>query len=194
MTNQAHKNLTPTEAGSDGALLKALAGGDSAALDQLYLRHGPALLAYLQGQLPNRQLAEEVLQDVMLAAWRGASNFRGESSVRSWLLAIGRNRAISARQKLNKQAHHALDEEAEIIPAKIAVEEAIEREDEQAELRQALQQLPPEQRETLELVFYQELPAAEVAVVLGISPGTVKSRLHRAKAALRKILENDTRK
>jgi DNA-directed RNA polymerase specialized sigma24 family protein len=72
-----------------------MAGGETAALDQLYLRHGPPLLAYLQGQLPTRQLAEEVLQDVMLAAWQGAGNFRGEGSVRSWLLAISRNRACT---------------------------------------------------------------------------------------------------
>ena len=84
---------------SDRDLLRAVAGGDQQALRQLYALHGPCVLAYLMGQLGDRSLAEEVLQDVMLAVWNGAARFRGDSKVRTWLLAIARNQAISARRK-----------------------------------------------------------------------------------------------
>jgi RNA polymerase sigma-70 factor, ECF subfamily len=72
----------------DLRLVHAMAAGDTQALETLYARHGRSILAYLIGQLNDRQLAEEILQDVMLAAWRGAESFRGESKVRkphSWL-------------------------------------------------------------------------------------------------------------
>jgi RNA polymerase sigma-70 factor (ECF subfamily) len=77
----------------DFPLVQALADGDERALEILYARHGPHLFAYLTGLLGDSALAEEVVQDVMLAAWRGAAFFRGESTVRTWLLAIARRRA-----------------------------------------------------------------------------------------------------
>ena len=79
-------------------LVERIGRGDATALEALYARHGRALLAYLIGQVGDPHLAEEVLQDVMLAVWRSAAQFRGESAVRTWLLAIAR-RAITARQR-----------------------------------------------------------------------------------------------
>jgi RNA polymerase sigma-70 factor (ECF subfamily) len=93
----------------DLTLLRAVAKGDEGALGELYARRGPSLLIYLIGRLGDRQLAEEVLQDVMLAAWKGAARFRGQSSVRTWLLAIARHRAINAQRK-RKLARAPLDE------------------------------------------------------------------------------------
>jgi RNA polymerase sigma-70 factor (ECF subfamily) len=79
----------------DLCLVRAMAEGDTHALDQLYARHGPGLLVFLVGQLGDRQVAEEVLQDVMLVAWQGAAAFRGDSRVHTWLLVIARHRAIN---------------------------------------------------------------------------------------------------
>lgn len=169
----------------DRELLQAVAAGDARALDELYARHGTQILAYLIGQLGDRQLAEEVLQDVMLAAWKGARNFRGESRVRTWLLAIARHRAINARRRrvlpsapLHEQTGAQLSGPSEIA----------ERNDERAAVQLALRLLPADQRETLELVFFHGLSGPETAEVLGVAVGTVKSRLHRAKAALRDLL------
>src|SRR3954452_10608343 len=83
----------------DFALIEAMAGGEVAALNELYTRHGANILNYLTSLLHDRAQAEEVLQDVMLAAWENAAKFRGDSKVRTWLLTIARHRAINAHRR-----------------------------------------------------------------------------------------------
>ncbi len=170
----------------DAGLIRAIAGGDSAALDELYNRHGRALLSYLYAFLGNHHTAEEVLQDVMLAVWEHADRFRGESKVRTWLLAIARNRALNTRRRASPNIV-PLDEN--VFGSDTSPLEKVERHNQQKILRDAISRLPQQHREILVLVFYHQLSGAEVAEVLEISPGTVKSRLHRAKEALRRVLQ-----
>jgi len=170
----------------DIALVRAIAQGDTDAMDKLYSHHGPGLLSYLCSLLGNQQWAEEVLQEVMLAAWQAAGRFRGESRVYTWLLSIARNRAINALKRDKSQSDRPLDEETLIIPEKNEIN--IKHNAQMDELRNALMNLPVEQRETLELVFFHGLSNRETASVLNIPPGTVKSRLFRAKARLRELL------
>jgi RNA polymerase sigma-70 factor (ECF subfamily) len=175
----------------DLALLQAMARNDGLALEELYNRHGPRILAYLAGRLNDTGLAEEVLQDVMLSAWQGAPRFRGECRVYTWLLVIARNRATNAfrrKRSTNSPPISIEDPQLDWIGDK-SVE--IERVGAYETVHAALQELPEEQRETLELVFFHGLSLTETAFVLGISAGTVKSRLHRAKARVRAILESE---
>jgi len=170
----------------DLQLVKAMANGDVHALDALYARHGRSILSYLIGLLNDRPLAEEVLQDVMLAAWRGAGQFRAESQVRTWLLAIARLQALNALRK-RKFAPIPLDED---IPGDDTGQfKKIEFRAEQESIHNALRQLPSDQKETLELIFYHELSGVEAAEILGVAPGTIKSRLNRAKTTLRRLLQ-----
>lgn len=171
----------------DIALVEAIAGGDVSALDELYTRHGANILNYLTSLLHERGLAEEVLQDVMLAVWNSAGNFRRESKVRTWLLTIARNRAINAQRRYTP-ALVELDEA--FYSADTSPLEKVERRSQQQALSAALAQLPPFHREILVLIFYHQLSGPEVAEVLGITLGTVKSRLHRAKAMLRRVLQS----
>lgn len=174
---------------SDDELIQAMAAGDTHALDALYARHGPALLGYLTGQLGNnRQIAEEVLQDVMLAAWQSAPRFRGDSKVRTWLIAIARNQAINVRRKRKLtlvELHETFDSDS------TGPMERVERKSRAERLHEAMRELPEQQRETLELVFFHQLSGPEAAEVMGISEGTVKSRLHRAKETLRRLLGDE---
>jgi RNA polymerase sigma-70 factor (ECF subfamily) len=170
----------------DFALVRAIALGDARAMDKLYTHHGPGLLAYLSSRLRNRQWAEEVLQEVMLAVWQGADRFRGDSRVLTWLMTIARNRAINAIKRDKSQYDQPLDETGSITGQNDAFMEHSAQLD---ELRSALSKLPDEQRETLELVFIHGLSNLETAAVLNIPAGTVKSRLFRAKARLREWLE-----
>jgi len=172
---------------SDAALIRRMASGEVHALDELYTRFGPAILSYLAARLYDRALAEEVLQDVMLAVWRSAASFRGESKVLTWMLTIARNRAINTMRKHNV-TQTPLDDVFEIQSPDTGPKEKVEKLNQSAMVRRALWTLPEMQREILELVFYQQLSGAEVADVLGINTGTVKSRLHRAKEALRQAL------
>lgn len=178
-------NTPPTSPDPDLNLVRAMAQGDKSALETLYQHHAQAVLAYLLGMVTDREVAEEILQDVMLAAWRGAGGFRGESRVRTWLIAIARLKALTwlRRRKPAKAELHenlAADDTGPLL--------RVERRSEHDRVRAALRQLPHDQRETLELVFYHDMTGAEAARLLGVSPGTIKSRVHRAKNTLRGIL------
>ncbi len=183
-TNWLMANKT---ADPDHALIRAIAQGDEFAMDELYARHGPGLLAYLSSRLGNRQWAEEVLQEVMLAVWQSASGFRGESRVYTWMIIIARNRAINALQRDKSLHDKPLEDETGSIPAQS--DAVLEHNAQLDELRAALTKLSDEHQETLELVFFHGLSNLETAAVLNISSGTVKSRLFRAKVRLREWLE-----
>jgi RNA polymerase sigma-70 factor (ECF subfamily) len=173
----------------DTPLIRAMAARDPHALDELYARHGRGILSFLIAQLhDNRQLAEEVLQDVMLAAWENAANFRGDSKVRTWLLVIARNRALNAIRRRTPTLVE-LDDNITSYDDDTSPLERVQRQFRGQALRKAIDTLPAQHKEILVLVFYQGLSGAEVAQVLGISEGTVKSRLHRAKEALRRSLQ-----
>ncbi len=174
----------PRDDWPDQHLIQAVGRGDTLALEELYRRHGLKLLSYLIGQVGDRALAEELLQDVMVAVWQRAAYFRGDSQVSTWLLAIARKRAISARQKRRVIPLPLSDNAPARTPGPL---ETLEDQDEQAALRSALAALPDDQRETLELIFYHDLSGPEAAAVLGVAPGTVKSRLNRAKTMLGRL-------
>jgi RNA polymerase sigma-70 factor (ECF subfamily) len=186
MTELAHRLPTrPASAATsadeiDQGLVRSVAQGDAHALEELYQRHGRLILSYLIGQVGSEPLAEELLQDVMLIVWQRASTFRGDSKGHTWMLAIARRRAISARQKMPHEA--ALMDN---LPAdSVEPLESLEQQTEQARVRAALCRLPTDQREVLELIFYHDLSGPEAAAVLGVAVGTVKSRLHRARTLL----------
>lgn len=174
----------------DWALIRAMADGDVRALNEVYARYGPMLMGFLNARLGNRELAEEVVQDVMLAVWDSARTFEARSKVKTWLLVIARNRAINAtrRKKL------PLIDISQIFNLKsddTGPMEVVVRHEAQDRVRSAIQQLPDGQREVLVLVFYHQLTGPEVAEVLDISEGTVKSRLHRAKENLKGLLSQE---
>jgi RNA polymerase sigma-70 factor, ECF subfamily len=174
----------------DHRLVRAVADGDTQAMDELYAQYGPGILNFLVARLNNRQLAEEVLQDVMLAVWKSASNFRGDSKVLTWLLTIARNRAINTTRKKCPTVVE-MNEEIGLQSTDTGPLEKVARLDRYAALREALELLPEAQREVLTLVFFHQLSGAEVADVLDISVGTVKSRLFRAKETLRRVLPSE---
>lgn len=172
----------------DLPLVHAMAHGDTDALEALYARQGGGVLAYLVHRLGDRLLAEEVLQDVMLAAWRAAGGFRGDARVRTWLLTIAHHRAVNAsRRRRVPQVSLDAPDRGPAIAAAVAAAPALSVDGSVADridLRAAVLRLPADQRATLGLVFFQGLSVEEAATVLDVAPGTVKSRLHRARRAL----------
>lgn len=171
----------------DWILIRKMAEGDIRALNELYARYGSMILAFLRARTGDQVLAEEILQDVMLAAWNSAAKFEARSKVKTWLLVIARNRAINAQRRkqlpvidISNVFNLSTDDTSPL--------EAAVRSDRRDAVRTAIEQLPEAQREVLVLVFYHQLTGPEVAEVLDISEGTVKSRLHRAKEMLRRVL------
>ena len=167
----------------DAALLRRMANGDQAALDVLYARHAPGLLRYLLGWGNDRAEAEEILQDTFVAAWRAARGFQGRASVRTWLFAIAQRQARDRRRRhgLALEAEAELDELADTATGP---EDSLLAQMALTELAAAIAQLPPRQRQVLALMFVHELSQAEIAQVLDIPVGTVKSRLSSARRAL----------
>lgn len=171
----------------DASLVRRMAGGDEDALRALYAAYGRRIFAYAYRLTGSRPLAEEVVQDSLLAAWQGAGRFRGESRVLTWLLGIVHRQALNATRR---KRLHSVDLEraapvADRAPGPQARAEGLDR---RRVLKAALAELSLNHQAVLELVFYQELCLKEVAEVCGCPVGTVKSRLSYAKAQLRQAL------
>ncbi|BCJ55420.1 DNA-directed RNA polymerase sigma-70 factor [Actinoplanes sp. NBRC 14428] len=171
------------EPGGDAELLRLVAAGDAAALARLYERHAGALFGYLQRLAGDRMTAEEILQDTMLAVWRSAGAFEGRAKVTTWLFGVAR-----------RQAHNRLRGRAAPLPAGAELPDRPDGGAGPEELAiaaaggtpvaAAIDRLPEHHREVIALVFVAGLPLADVAEVLAVPVGTVKSRLFHARAAV----------
>ena len=181
--NAAKGSLLGNDA--DLALLRRIADREEAALEALYQRYGPELLSALTLMLYDQAAAEDALQVVMLTVWRKASTFRGESAVATWLHAIARRQAMSANRKVS----HTLPIPDENVLMADAPDEN-DPSDHEA-LRAALSRLPNIERRAIDLIYAQELTIAQAADRLGIPVNTVKSRLSRARQALRRWLKHE---
>lgn len=171
-------------------LVRRIAAGDERALETLYAHHAQSLLAYAQRLIGDRGAAEEAVQDTFVAIWRAAGSFEHRSSVRTWMFGICRRQALQRLRGGGEPTQpidlaHQMPSEA---PSPDAV--VLARADASA-VSAALAALPATHREVLDLTFGAELSHAEVAEVLGIPVGTVKSRLFHARAALARALPVD---
>lgn len=167
-----------------------MAQGDRHALAEVYATYERPLLAYLRHLTGDPGLAEELLQDTFLAAWTGASGYTGRASVHGWLLGIARRRTHDAlrRRRVQLVDATALDPLPDAAPEP---EDRVLLEAEHEDVAAAVHRLAPIHREVLILTFVHELSNQDLAEVLGIPLGTVKSRLHQAKRALRSALRAD---
>jgi RNA polymerase sigma-70 factor, ECF subfamily len=172
----------------DAGLLRRIGQGDEDAMAAFYREHGRVVFAQVLLVTGERVLAEEIVQDTMLAVWRGAGSFRGESSVRSWVIAIARRQT---RDRLRGQRPQAVDDTFladQPVPGPGPEVIALDRA-ELAEVRGAIRELARAQRELLGLVFGSGLSLPEVAGLLEVPVGTVKSRLSAARTALNRVLD-----
>ena len=181
----------------DDALIARLAGGDDSALRELFNRHAPMLAIRLRALLPGADV-EDVLQETFIGAWRGARGYRPDGTAAAWLWGIARRQAalLLRRRGLAERAGTSLPDDLTAgpdghDPAEIALA--------RADLEVAVAALGPEgspEREVWRLMYEQDRPVAEVAELLGVPPGTVKSRAHRARRLLRaalRVAEGGTR-
>ena len=132
--------------------------------------------------------AEEVLQTVYLKILQGKASFDGQSKLQTWLFAVIRNTATSERRKSLVRSI-ATPPFENTIDARSQIE--LERSEVQQRFQVALQRLPARQRETLHLVFYQELSLSEAAQVMRISVGSARQHYERGKKRLRELLDRE---
>jgi RNA polymerase sigma-70 factor (ECF subfamily) len=162
---------------------------DRTAFAQLFAYFAPRVKSYLLRLGAADGLAEDIAQEVMVTVWRKAGLFdRRQASVSTWIFRIARNRRIDA---FRRDAKPALDPEDPLLsPApETPPDEAIEAQEREAAVRDALQTLPPEQVEMLQLAFFEGLSHSEIAEARGLPLGTVKSRLRLAFDKLRAKLD-----
>lgn len=179
-------NPTP-DGNSDDYLLSQVAVGDEKAFDELYQRFGKSVFNYLFQMVRLQEEAEDILQEVFLAVWRGAAGFRGKASVKTWVYRIAHNQAVSWLR--SKRQVSAIDD-MELSTNEPALDEVLINRWQAEDILRALESLSPKHRAVLELAFVHDLQYTEIAEIVGCPVGTVKSRVSYALQAIKRWNES----
>jgi RNA polymerase sigma-70 factor (ECF subfamily) len=169
----------------DRALLDRIRGGDTSGAAELFERYAPAILRFADRLLSDRGLAEEVTQEVFLKLISRAHQYDGRAGVSSWLFAIAANACRDRRRRDRRAPVIPLDGLPELSDRSDGIERGLLERERRDAVRRALSALSEEQREALVLARYHGLPYSEIARVLGISVGAVKTRIFRAVETLK---------
>ena len=160
--------------------------GDSQAYHRLLTSLLPDLRAFVRSRLWDPAAAEDVVQNVLLSVHRARNTYRPERPFAPWLWAIARNAIIDAHRARGVRQRREVSLETVDEPAQPA--SLPEDQELSPQLAQALDSLPPSQREAVELIHVEGLSVSEAAVRAGTTPGALKVRAHRGYRALRAIL------
>ena len=187
VTSHTHR-LGSRQRTSDEALIRAIAAGDRHAMHVLYVRHNVRVYRFVLRLTNDSTLAEDLVSEVFMDVWRRANGFKAKSQVSTWLLAIARNKALSAmRVRLDEQ----LDDEmaTAIVDRADDAETTVNKWDRSAVVQRCLSQLSPRHREVIDLVYYHEKSIDEVARIVGASENTVKTRMFYARRRMENLLK-----
>ena len=178
-----------TDQERDLTCLLRMQAGDTRALAELYDRHAALLYPVCHRILRAEADAEDALQDAWLQVWRRSATYDARrGTVAAWLLAVARGRALERRRSLaaRGRAESAVDAEPVTPPAEPSASAAQGQPGTPA--RDALAQLEPQQRQALEIAYFQGLPQGAIATRLGVSQGTVRSWTRQGLMRLRELL------
>ncbi len=201
---EEHMSAKAQDVALDRILVDRFRNGDSAAFEEMVSRHWDRIYGMVHQLLRNQQDAEEVTQDAFIRAHRGLANFRGDSSFSTWLYQIAtnlarnrywywwrrkRDRTVSFDQPVGEDNDTPLSEifvgESESPGDVTVTQELVDR------IAVGMEKLSVKHREILILRNVKNLSYEEIAGILGISVGTVKSRIARARDSLREIIGGD---
>ena len=202
-------NQPPADADIDTELIRRVRSGDDNAYAEIIDRHGKtvynAVCRVLSSAGRATDSAEEITEDALVKAWRNLSAFRGDCSLSTWLFRIAVNTAKDALR--SEKRHYALslsvpfdndggdgddihEWDVPVTSGDTVPEDALERKDTILAVRRAIESLPDDMRAVIVMRDLNEMTYTDIADALGVELGTVKSRLSRARAALKKILED----
>jgi RNA polymerase sigma-70 factor, ECF subfamily len=184
------------ESMNDAALLRQVADRQPAALAALYGRYASTLLALGKRILGSLADAEELLQEVFLYVWNHAARYdAARSSVSTWLVLVTRSRAIDRlrTRKVVERTHEAAQQEGQAGHASPEGVETVIVRERRERVRGELDKLPPEQKQVLEMAFYEGLSQSEIAAKADLPLGTVKTRTLLAMKKLRGALRDEVR-
>jgi RNA polymerase sigma-70 factor (ECF subfamily) len=180
----------------DKQLVIAIREGREDAVSELYDRYSNMLVALSHRVLGDAADSEEVLQEVFLQVWNQAARYDpARSSVSTWLVLITRSRSIDRlrSRRVKERTATAAQKENPVTHESPAGIKHVFRQEQRKRLQEELAQLPPEQREVLEMAFYRGMTQSEIAGETGIPLGTVKTRTLLAMKKLRKALSDEIR-
>ena len=172
------------------ALIRRSQAGDKTAFGTLVEQYRGPLFGTAYLMLRDRGLAEDAVQEALIQIWKHLPSFRFQSSLKTWLVRIVINE-VKQQARKKRPVTVPLESTEDKTDAPDGLETAMIRSEERYSLRQALEKLQPEQRESVVLRYYSELTVPEIAAVTGQHEGTVKSRLSRALDRLGEILSRD---
>ena len=171
---------------SDEALVAKVAAGNRLAMQALFARHHTRVYRFVLRLIGNEALAEDVTSETFLCVWQQAERFAGRSSFATWLLAIGRNKALTELR--HRRELPPDEEEDETADQADDPEAAYAVRHRRAVVRACLARLSREQRAIIDLVYYHEKSVQEVAQIMDIPRNTVKTRMFYARRKLSQLL------
>jgi len=170
---------------SDESLILQFKAGSRDCFEELFARYRNAVYGFFRRRLPDRQRAEDLAQETWMAVLQGTERYQPRALFRTYLYAIALRVLAGERRRAAKQASHSL------LPEQVAV---CDPPDTAGWIREAINNLDSVDREILLLREYEQLTYEEIATVLHIPLNTVRSRLFRARLALKQMLEPDSTK
>jgi RNA polymerase sigma-70 factor (ECF subfamily) len=198
MAGSRERSLDPSP--TDGELIARVLAGDQGAYAVLVERHSDLVYAIVSRIVLNEADAADVAQEAFVRAYHALGRFRGDSKFSSWLYRIAVNRSLTHLKRTKRRAA-VLDPtsgaraevEASLGAPPESPDEAVLKDERRATVRAAVSQLPPRYRAVVTLFYLEEKSYREVAEILGIPMGTLKTHLHRARALLKEALtDRDT--
>ena len=182
---------------SDSELVALTKSGNKKAFAELIQRWQTPIYTFCFRKLSHQEQAEELTQDIFIAAFKGMGSFRNDAKFSTWLFQIASNRCKNLhgyRERRQFKKHEPLEgtdpERKRDLPySQLNAEEVLHKKDRAKMLHEAIQQLDDKYKEVLILFDIQNIPQAEIAKILNIQIGTIKSRIHRARMELSRILK-----
>jgi RNA polymerase sigma-70 factor, ECF subfamily len=191
----------PRASADDTTFLAALRARDPEAVERLVRTESPRLLAVTRRLLRNDADAQDAVQEAFLSAFEGLGRFQGGSSLSTWLHRIAVNASLMKLRSRRRKPEAAIED---LLPGFLedghhevhprpwpAADSLLERREVRDLVRASIDRLPSSYRTVLMLRDIEELDTEETARALGLTPGTVKVRLHRARQALRTLLDSN---
>ena len=173
---------------ADEDLMSRVQAGEARAFEVIFDRHADVAFSLAYRMCGRRAMAEDVVQEAFLSLWRSGARYdRTRGSVRSWVLGVVHNRAIDTFRRDNVRAGKDVsdDEAVQRLAAADSTEHEVQRRDDAAQVRGALNELPVEQRQVIELAYFGGFSHSQIAEMLKLPPGTVKGRMRLGLTKLR---------
>src|SRR5256885_7969248 len=180
---------------ADEELMHLVRAGDAQAFEIVFDRHSGAAFSLAYRMCGRQAMAEDIVQEAFVSLWRSGARYDAtRGSVRTWVLSVVRNRAIDAFRRESAKGGRDVAEEgiAERMPAPQLTDTEVERRDEARQVRKALVELPPDQRQVIELAYFGGFTHSQIANMLELPSGTVKGRMRLGLSKMRLALGDVT--